>query len=281
MKRRILPLLVTLLLLSLELAAQIHPDPTQARLATAARLDSLNQSDLNELLSQAQSGDSEAQYWMGLAYEWGKPISKNLQVSRQWLLKSAEQGYAPAQSAIGMMYLDNGGDYGKADMWLRRAAVQGDAEAQFWLGAAYEQGHVGSPDYAEALNWVRKAADQGHPDAEYLLGQMYEDGEGVAQNYATAAKWYRRAAAHVPNLGGAGMARSQLARLYMKGLGVPQDYVLAYFWYALAGFDPPEAASHMTPTQITQAKRMAQEWARQHAIRALQDHVLIINHAHK
>jgi len=267
--------------LTLGLPAQTHPDPTQARLATVARLDSLNQSDFNNLLSQAQSGDREAQYWVGLAYESGKPIPKNLPLSHQWLLKSAEQGYAPAQATVGLMYLNKGGDYGKADMWLRRAAVQGDAEAQFWLGAAYEQGRIGSPDYAEALNWIGKAADQGHPDAEYLWGQMYEDGEGVAQNYATAAKWYRRAAEHVPNLGGAEVARTELARLYMKGLGVPRDYVLAYFWYALAGFDPPEAAFHMTPTQIAQAKRMAQQWASQHAIRALQDNVLIIENADK
>jgi uncharacterized protein len=273
MKPQFLPLLLAVLFLSLELPAQTHRDPTQARLATAARLDSLNQSDLNKLLSQAQSGDPEAQYWVGLAYEWGKPIPKDLPLSDQWLLKSAEQGYAPAQSAIGMMYLDNGGDYGKMDMWLRRAAVQGDAEAQFWLGAAYEQGRIGSPDYAEALNWIRKAADQGHPDAEYLLGQMYEDGEGVPQNYTTAAKWYRRAAEHVPDLGGAEVARNELAHLYMKGLGVPQDYVLAYFWFAVAGFDPEEAASHMSPTQIAEARRMAQQWSRQHAIRALQDHL--------
>ena len=55
------------------------------------------------------------------------------------------------------------GDRGKAEMWLRRAAEQGNTEAQFWLGAAYEEGRFGTTDYQEAFKWLVKAAEQGHP----------------------------------------------------------------------------------------------------------------------
>jgi TPR repeat protein len=152
-------------------------------------------------------------------------------------------------------------------MWLRRAAEQGNAEAQFWLGAFYEQGRIGTTDYREAFRWFRKAAEQGHQDAQFCLGQMYEDGEFVSQNCALAAKWYRKAAEHVPNLGGAGEGRNNLGNLYLSGLGVPKNYVLAYMWFALASVDTDlkEAASHMTPAQVAQAQRMAQDWVRQHA----------------
>jgi hypothetical protein len=106
---------------------------------------------------------------------------------------------------------------------------------------------------------------------------MYEDGEFVPQNYALAAKWYRKAAEHVPNLWGAGVARNNLALVYLNGLGVPKNYVLAYMWFALAYSDtilkeaphmsdvPKEVTSHMSPAQIAQAERMAQDWRRQHA----------------
>jgi len=182
------------------------------------------------------------------------------------MLKSAEEGYAPAQEMVGMMYMGATGDYGKADMWLRRAAEQGNAEAQFWLGNAYEQGRIGTTDYGQAFKWLRKAAEQGHPDAQFSLAQMYEDGEFVSQNYTLAAKWYRKAAEHVPNLGGAGEGRNSLGLLYMDGSGVPKNYVLAYMWFALAPAEAnlKQAALHMSPAQIAQGQRLAKDWIRRH-----------------
>ena len=66
------------------------------------------------------------------------------------MLKSAEQGYVPAQARIGETYLpnlpkENGviPDYGDAERWLRLAASQGNAEAQERLGTGYEQGWFG------------------------------------------------------------------------------------------------------------------------------------------
>jgi uncharacterized protein len=200
-----LPTFVVLFLLVCALPAQKNSDPG---LAIGVHVAALTQSDFHTLLSQAESGDREAQYWVGQVYGEGRLVPKNYAVSREWLLRSAEQGYAPAQEAMGMMYMGANGDYGKADMWLRRAAEQGDAEAQFWLGAAYEQGRIGTTDYREAFKWLQKAAEQGHVDAQASLGQMYENGEFVSQNYALAAKWYRKAAEHVPNLGGAGVGRN-------------------------------------------------------------------------
>jgi len=248
-----LPVSITVFLLVTALPAQKNPDG--ARLTNYARLAALTQDDFRTLLSQAESGDPVTQYRVAQVYEEGRLVPKSYAVSREWMLKSAEQGYAPAQGAVGMMYMGPNGDYGKADMWLRRAAEQGNAEAQFWLGAAYEQGRIGTTDYLEAFKWLRKAAEQGHPDAQTSLGQMYEDGEYVPQNYALAAKWYRKAAEHVPNRGGAGVARNNLGLLYLNGLGVPKNYVLAYMWFALAFNDtiPKDAAPHMSdiPKEVT------------------------------
>ena len=54
----------------------------------------------------------------------------------------------------------------------------------------------------------------------------------------------------------------------MKGDGVPQDDVLAYMWTTLAADQGTESASRrrdmlsarMTPAEVTQAKRQANEW---------------------
>jgi len=165
-----------------------------------------------------------------------------------------------------MMYLGANGDYGKADLWLRRAAEQGNADAQFWLGVGYEQGRLGSTDYREAFKWLQKAAEHGHPDAQVSLGQMYEDGEFVPQSYALAAKWYRKAAEHSPDNGGAGQGRNQLGMLYEDGLGVPKNLVLAYMWYSLTRFQGnlKNIECDMTRAQIAQARKMADHWLKAH-----------------
>lgn len=236
------------------------------RLTTAAHLAALTQSDFVTLLSHAESGDPEAQYWVGQVYGEGRLVPQNYAGSRDWMLRSAERGYAPAQEIVGRMYMGATGDYGKADMWLRRAAEQGNAEAQFWLGAAYEAGRFGTTDYREAFRWLKRSAEQGHADAQVSSARMYENGEFVSRDYVLAVKWYREAAEHVPDLGGAGVARNSLGLLYLNGFGVPKNYVQAYMWFTLATAEAniQEAKSHMTRAQVAQAQHLAFDWLRQH-----------------
>jgi uncharacterized protein len=258
-----LPVILLLLLTASGLAARHSPDPTRARLATVARLAALTQRDFNALSSQAESGGREAQFWLGCIYEQGRIVEKDADQAESWFVKSAEQGYAPAQRALGLTYSKD--DPAKAALWLQRAAQQRDSEAQFWLGTAYEQGLFGTTNYKEAVNWLKKSAKQGHPDAQVSLGQMYEDEEGVKQSYSMAAKWYRKAAEHVPNLGGAGQGRNDLGLLYEQGLGVPRDYLQAYMWLSLANGNVSYAKAHMTRAEILDAERMANEWKSRHS----------------
>ena len=76
--------------------------------------------------------------------------------------------------------------------WYRKAADQGYALAQTNLGVMYAQGRGVPQDYAQAMQWYRKAADQGIAHAQYNLGVMYAQGQGVAQDYAQAVQWYRK-----------------------------------------------------------------------------------------
>jgi uncharacterized protein len=262
-----LPVILPLLLTASSLAAARSPDPTRARLASVARLAALTQRDFNALSSEAESGDREAQFWLGSIYLQGRLVQKDYEQAEGWFLKSAEEGYAPSERALGLLYWHS--DPAKAAMWLQQAAQKGDAEAQFDLGNAYEQGLLGTINYTEALNWIQESAKQGHPEAQASLGQMYEDGEGVKQNYAMAAKWYRKAAEHAPNLGGAGQGRNNLGLLYLNGLGVPKDFVQATFWFTLANAEPNASASyakaHMTQREIAKAERMANDWKSRHS----------------
>ena len=118
------------------------------------------------------------------------------------------------------------------------------------------------------LPQCRKAAEQGQWQAQSNLGEMYENGRGVPQDYVQAVAWYRKAAEQ-------GYVRPQhsLASMYANGEGVPQDYVAAHKWYILAAsrtLVPTSqkryaelrdlTAKRMTPQQIAEAQRLANEW---------------------
>ena len=264
---------VLLLLVGALLAQDRLPASTQTIMATQAHLEALTQSDLSRLTSEAESGDRKAEYLMALVYQEGRLVPRDLAAVRKWMLRSAEQGYVPAQTGMGEILISgrNSGaipDYADADRWLRMAATQGDADAQLWLGVGYERGWFGVTNYHEALNWLRKAAEQGQPAAQFSLGQMYEDGEGVPESDSLAASWYRKAADHSPAyLGGVWEAEVQLSYMYRDGR-LPEDNVQAYMWFAIVGGDRDmkRVARHMTRKQILQAQRMAEDWIKQHTL---------------
>ena len=242
-----------------------EPDSKQEGLAAWARLKLMTQSEFQDLVTKAQSGDAEAQYQVGLAYDMGKHVTRNTDEAARLFLKSAEQGYAPAEGAYGMSMKDT--NPAIAERWMLRGAEHGDATTQFWLGVAYEQNWFGATDSELALKWYQKAAEAGDPDAQVELGQRYADGDGVKQSYELAAKWFRKAAEHIPDLGGAGQGRYRLGQLYMEGLGVPCDYGQAYFWLSLNGPDAAaDAKEHLTPAQVQATNELVKAWQEQHRV---------------
>ena len=53
---------------------------------------------------------------------------KDSEQAAKWWRKAAEQGYAPAQYALGACYYNGGGvpkNLEKAEYWLRKSAAQG------------------------------------------------------------------------------------------------------------------------------------------------------------
>ena len=134
-----------------------------------------------------------------LAYQLARAYYKanNFDAALAQLRKPTDQGYAVAQTTLGVMYENGHGvpqDYAQAVAWYRKAADQGNAHAQNNLARMYENGWGVPQDYAQAIAGYRKAADQGNAVAQYNLGLMYEKGRGVPQDYTQAAVWYRKAA---------------------------------------------------------------------------------------
>jgi len=265
MHRALVPSLILVLFVAPFFPTHTAPPSTNTRLAEILRLPSLHPDDWQALFSIAESGDPEAQYWLGRIYEAGRLLPLDKQKSSYWYQKSAEQGYAPAEYFVCGEHANQ--DLMEHERCMWRAAEKGVPEAQFWLGVAFDQNPwFGVTDKKEALKWFRKAAEQGNPEAEATLGMRYEFGDGVEQDYAKASYWFRRAAEHVPDLGGAGQGRNNLGILYADGHGVPKDYIQAYIWFSLAGNDInlTSIQPEMTADQISRAQQLAADWKLQH-----------------
>ena len=82
-------------------------------------------------------------------------------------------------------------------------------------------------DYATAFSLFKPLAEHGDVGTPYNLGLMYGKGQGVAQDYMQAAKWLILAKA-----GGIENANKLLSSL----------------------------ESRITPTQIAEAQRLANQW---------------------
>lgn len=120
----------------------------------------------------------------------------------QLLVPLANSGNSLAQYRLGMMYYNGQGvpeDEKQAIYWWKKAAAQGYVEAMFQLGSAYLFGSqtakfVPDPD-REAATWYFQAASAGHAEAQYHLGLLFLAGKGVIDNRQEAARWMRKAAA--------------------------------------------------------------------------------------
>ena len=146
---------------------------------------------------------------------------------------------------------------------VRASAEAGDASAQHRLGLLYDEG-VGVPqDSRQAKEWFEKAANKGHTRAQVNLGALYLQGRGAPQSSQMALFWFGRAAEQ-----GDARAFAKLGWMSAQGRGMLQDFVQAHKWYNLSAAqgEPGAAeardalAKQMTPAQIAEAQKLAQEW---------------------
>src|ERR1019366_7223794 len=86
-------------------------------------------------------------------------------------------------------------DYDQTVKWYQLAANQGYAMAQSNLGVAYAKGNGVPQDYAQAVKWYQLAANQRNATGQNDLGLMYASGQGVPQDYVLAYMWFNLAAA--------------------------------------------------------------------------------------
>jgi hypothetical protein len=108
----------------------------------------------------AALGDPIAQFDLSIAYSNGEGVKADPEMAEQWLLKSAENGFAPAQYNIGCQERDNNGV--NAFHWFMKSAKQNFGPAQFNLGLLYSV----TKEHSRAFVWFSLAARNGVETAQ-------------------------------------------------------------------------------------------------------------------
>ncbi len=126
----------------------------------------------------------------------------NFENSRALLRRAADYGYVAAEYWMGLhYYFDYSGSFEEGDAiesaeWFHKAAAQGYAHAQTMLGIAYEHGKGVSEDRDKALEWYHKAAAQKDLFAYQRLAEVYDPfapfDDGSEGDYQEAMKWYQK-----------------------------------------------------------------------------------------
>jgi uncharacterized protein len=86
-----------------------------------------------ELQKNADQGDSNAEYKLGLVYDAGVGARQDLAKAAHWYQKAADHGHVAAQFNLGLMYASGRGvpqDLVQAHMWLNLAAAGSQAAAR-------------------------------------------------------------------------------------------------------------------------------------------------------
>lgn len=97
-------------------------------------------------------------YSEGWAYMQGNGVTKDSRHAAACWHKAAVQGYAPAQTILGIYEFRTRRNPERAVYWWKQAAASGDAQAQYRLGMAYRNG-TGTPrNESQAKHWLERAA---------------------------------------------------------------------------------------------------------------------------
>ncbi len=210
---------------------------------------------------RAMQGDPVAQFCLGYMYKHGFGVPSDPQRAIEWYTKAAEQGYAPAQNDLGVMYecigarvLLSGEESGiemltTALRWFHDAANQGNPVAQFNAALMCRLGIVLSSftDVKRAIelprlivDWNEKAVEQNYPPAQYELAEIYRNGLwGVAKDPEKALEFLIKAASLNPDSTfpykkGYAPAQHNLATMYAIGNGVERNFSEALKWFQKA-----------------------------------------------
>lgn len=149
---------------------------------------------------------------------------------------------------------------------LIQQADTGNVDAQVALGIMYVNGDGVRQDYKKAQFYFVLASEKGDATAQNNLGWMYLQGLGVVQDYSKAEQYFTMAAES-----GLMLAQANLGSMFAEENEI-KDRVKGHMWLSISAANGNTVAGKkawlmevmMSPDQIAEAKRLAEEWLKAH-----------------
>jgi hypothetical protein len=202
----------------------------------------LAKKSIEDIKKAAEGGDAEAQYLLGMAYQYGQGVAADPERGAAWLRRAATKGFSRAQFAYGSRLYWGWGNIipnkKEGFEWWLVAAESGNAAAMLQIGRTYLYGGEGVPgqDLAQAEKYFNQALSAGAVEAETLFGLLQgvkaetarKAGDAKAAEQASQKKLaYFQSGAQK----GASVAMYHLAGMYHYGDYVKVDLQKAIEWY--------------------------------------------------
>lgn len=187
--------------------------------------------DIEKVKQDAQEGDCDALYALGMAYLFGWDVEEDRALGYSYLRKAVEGGQTEAMTLLVRLFMQ--GEYDgmgseEAAQLAIRASKDSIPDAMLYAGLAYMDGVSVKQDYSKALRLFRNAANKGSSEARVNLAYLYQEGLGVPKDEAKAFKLYRTAA-NADNLN----ARFHLGVCHEFGVGTVMDHAAAAEQYTI------------------------------------------------
>lgn len=199
---------------------------------------------LNVLRQKAESGDTAAQYALGVYYESDNSHAE----AAEWFVKGGNHGHGKASVMMARLCdkgVVNNCDYKDVARWWRKAAYQGNSDAQGFIGVQYFKGdgYQLKPDYQQAYFWLLLAGKppvmgpepfyQGELDAEaassHLTAEQKTEVEARVHKWTPLPSESDQAANWLEQMAQQGNAHDKFlfGKMYEKGIDMPQNYKMA------------------------------------------------------
>lgn len=124
-------------------------------------------------------GDGNAWYYLGMMSKNGIGVPFDYPAALKAFRIGVQHGSAAAQYELGRHY-QRANELTKAMTLFEASAEQGYAEAQHALGLMYLSGEGVRKNYSTAARWIQSAAEQGVPVAQFHIGKLMLDGKAQA-----------------------------------------------------------------------------------------------------
>lgn len=135
---------------------------------------------------------------LGLMYENGTGVKKDVDKAFEYFQKSAKLGFHESQLHVAYFFKNGCGSVVKNDdsakYWYEQSASNGNMTAMCDMGRIHLMGIGTKVDKELAFKYFSRSASGGNINANAWLGIMYEEGNYVPRDLAKACHYYEKAA---------------------------------------------------------------------------------------